>query len=89
MNDRRRPTALDMLVRPRLLLGILTALGAGVMAFTAFAHHRGHLPPAMVLLLVVAVVAAMGGAQREFVRGWVFLLSAWALAIVSYGALFG
>ncbi len=78
---------LRLLGEPRKLLGGLTVAASVLALLWVFGRYDGRLPASAALLLPVVVLSVLAWKHDRAVRGWIYLLVAWAFALVAYGAL--
>ncbi|WP_020580206.1 hypothetical protein [Actinopolymorpha alba] len=79
---------LRLLGEPRKLLGGVTVIFAVAAGLWAFGQSNGDLPPSLILLVPVVVLSVLGWKHEKAGRGWLYLLVAWGLGFIAYGALF-
>lgn len=77
-----------LLGEPRRLLGGLTVISSVLALFWVFGQTDGELPASTLLLLPVVVLSVLAWKHDRAVRGWLYLLVAWAFALIAYGALY-
>jgi hypothetical protein len=79
---------LRLLGEPRKLLGGATVALSVLAALWAFGQHDGELPASLVLLVPVVILSVLAWKHKKAGRGWVYLLVAWGIGFIAYGALF-
>jgi hypothetical protein len=79
---------LRLLAEPRKLLGGLTIAFTALATLWVFGHYDGRLPAATALLLPIVVLSVLAWQVDRALRGWLYLLAAWACGFIAYGALY-
>jgi hypothetical protein len=79
---------LRLLAEPRKLLGGLTIAFTALATLCVFGHYDGRLPAATALLLPIVVLSVLAWQVDRALRGWLYLLAAWACGFIAYGALY-
>ena len=79
---------LRLLAEPRKLLGGLTIAFTALATLWVFSHYDGRLPAATALLLPIVVLSVLAWQVDRALRGWLYLLAAWACGFIAYGALY-
>lgn len=76
-----------MVTEPRRVLGFVTLAVTAFGAVAAWAWSpQGAFPTATALLAPAAVLSALA-IPKDAKRGWLFLVLAWVLGLMAYGAM--
>jgi hypothetical protein len=79
---------LRLLAEPRKLLGGLTIALTALAMLWLFGQYDGRLPAATALLIPIVVLSVLAWQKDRALRGWLYLLAAWAFGFIAYGALY-